>query len=491
MENLDKLARISKAFGNPFAQTQWDKPLTIKELLDEFKEEKEVSLAGRLISKREHGKSGFAHIQDHTAKIQLYAQKNNLGDNYGLYKELDLGDIIGIKGKLFVTRTGESTVLVSEIKLLSKALRPLPEKWHGLKDVEIRYRRRYLDLISNPSVKDVFIKRSQIVSSVRDFFQKLKFIEVETPMLHQIAGGAAGRPFKTHHNATDSDVYLRIAPELYLKRLLVGGLEKNFEINRSFRNEGVSTRHNPEFTMLEAYCAYENFEYMMKLCEDLFTTLVGELYGTLIIEYQGTKIDFTPPWQRISFADLFEKEFGIKACDSQDIVLSKISKKLNLASGLSRTQILNITEELIEKNFPSDKPAFITDFFTWTSPLAKQKKDNPDLVERFELFIAGLEVANAYSELNDPIEQKKRFSKQLEVEEELPKKIDNDFLLSLEHGMPPATGLGIGIDRMVMILLNQPSIRDVILFPLLKPLPDEQGTDDDNKDKTLNQSTKS
>ncbi len=473
MEAEEKLKKISEKFGSPFKVTDFPKPLTIKEILDSFEKEKEVSVAGRLVTKREHGKSGFAHISDHTGKIQIYAQVNTLGGLFQLFKEMDIGDIIGVKGKLFTTRTNESTLLVSEIKLLAKALRPLPEKWHGLKDVEVRYRQRYLDLISNPEVKEVFMKRSKIISLTRDFFDRLKYLEVETPMLHRIAGGAAGRPFATFHNTTNSDVYLRIAPELYLKRLLVGGLEKVYEINRSFRNEGVSRRHNPEFTMLEAYCAYENYEYMMKVCEDLFLHLAQEMNSSPILEFQGKKIDLTPPWQRISFAKLFDKEFGIRMSDSQDVMLDKISKKLKLAKGLSRSQILNITEELIEKNYPAGKPAFITDQFSWTSPLAKQKKDNPYIVERFELFIGGLEVANAYSELNDPLEQKARFNKQLEVEEELPKKIDNDFLLSLEYGMPPAAGLGIGMDRLVMLLLNQPSIRDVILFPLLKPLPND------------------
>jgi lysyl-tRNA synthetase class 2 len=464
----EKLNKIKQDFGDPFKITKFPKALTIKEILDGFEEEKPVSVAGRLITKREHGKSGFAHISDHTGKLQIYAQLNVLGEGFQLYKQLDVGDIIGVSGKLFKTRTGEFTVLVDKLVLLSKALRPMPEKWHGLKDVEVRYRQRYLDLISNPDVKDVFQKRSEIVSSIRGFFDQLKYLEVETPMLHSIAGGAAGKPFVTHHNVTDMDVFLRIAPELYLKRLLVGGFDKVYEINRSFRNEGISTRHNPEFTMLEAYCAYENYEYMMKICEDLFAALTSGIHNSLIIEYQGKKIDFTPPWQRISFAQLFKQEFDVEESDTQDEMLAKVSKKLNLKQGLSRTQILNITEELIEKNFPADKPAFIIDFFTWTSPLAKKKEDNPYLVERFELFIAGLEVANAYSELNDPIEQRERFNKQLEVEEELPKKIDNDFLLSLEYAMPPATGLGIGIDRLVMLLLNQPSIRDVILFPLLK-----------------------
>jgi len=473
MEFKEKFDKVAATFGNPFLETKFSKPLSIKEILDDFQEDKQVSVAGRLIAKREHGKSGFAHIRDHSGKIQIYAQLNTLGDSYNLYKDLDIGDIIGVKGKLFKTRTGELTVLAEELTLLAKALRPLPEKWHGLKDVEVRYRQRYLDLISNSDVKDIFIKRSKIIGLIRKFFDQASYTEVETPMLHRVAGGAAGRPFLTHHNATDSDVYLRIAPELYLKRLLVGGLERVYEVNRSFRNEGVSTRHNPEFTMLEAYCCYENYEYMMKLCEDLFAHLAKEINGSLIFQYQGQKIDFTPPWQRISFAELFEKEFGIKADDSEEVMLDKVSKKLNLKKGLTRSQILNITEELIEKNYPKDKPAFIVDQFRWTSPLAKSKKGNPYIVERFELFIGGLEVANAYSELNDPIEQRQRFHKQLETEDELPKKIDKDFLLSLEYGMPPAAGLGIGIDRLIMLLLNQPSIRDVILFPLLKPLPDD------------------
>ncbi len=487
----EKLKRIIEQYYNPFEATSFPKPLYSKEILDNFEDGKAVSFAGRLVSKREHGKSGFGHLSDEVGRLQFYAQLNTLGETYQLYKDLDVGDIIGIKGVLFKTRTEEITVKVAEIKLIAKSLRPLPEKWHGLKDVEVRYRQRYLDLIANSEVRDVFIKRSKITALIRNFFDNLKYIEVETPMLHRIAGGAAGRPFCTHHNATDSDVFLRIAPELYLKRLLVGGFEKVYEINRSFRNEGVSTRHNPEFTMLEAYCSYDNYEYMMKICEDLFSFLSKEINSSLIIDYQGQEIDFTPPWPRISFADLFQKEFGIEYSDSQEVMLEKISEKLNLAKGLSRTQIMNITEELIEKNYPKGKPAFITDYFTWTSPLAKKKKDNPYLVERFELFIAGLEVANAYSELNDPIEQRERFNKQLEVEEELPKKVDSDFLLSLEYGMPPATGLGIGIDRLVMILLNQPSIRDVILFPLLKSLDsmdkEQQNTEEINqvKDNTI------
>ena len=468
--DIEKLKEINAEFGNPFLETEFSKPLSINKVLEGFQEGEGVSVAGRLITKREHGKSAFAHISDYSGKLQIYAQLDKLQTKYQLFKELDIGDIIGVKGTLFRTRTGESTVLIEDCKLLAKALRPLPEKWHGLKDVEVKHRQRYLDLIANPQSKEVFIKRFEIISRIRDIFNNLAYIEVETPMLHLLPGGAAGKPFVTHHNATDCEVYLRIAPELYLKRLLVGGFDKIYEINRSFRNEGISPRHSPEFTMLEAYCAYNNYEYMMKICEELFSTLAKEITGSLVIEYQNKRIDFTPPWPRVSFAQIFTQEFGVEAQDEQKVVLEKVAKKLTLAKGLTRTQILNITEELVEKNYPQDKPVFITDFFTWMSPLAKRKKDNPYLVERFELFMAGLEVANAYSELNDPFDQEERFKKQLEVEEELPKKIDRDFLLSMQFGMPPAAGLGIGIDRLVMILLNQSSIRDVILFPLLKPL---------------------
>ncbi|MCF7874225.1 MAG: lysine--tRNA ligase [Candidatus Omnitrophica bacterium] len=463
----EEFNKNKEKFGNPFRETSFPKPLSIKEIVDQYKEEKEVSLAGRVISKREHGKSGFAHLADSSGKIQIYARLNSLGEGFDLFKSLDIGDIVGIEGKLFTTRTKEITVVVDKIKLLSKAYRSLPEKWHGLKDVETRYRQRYLDLISNNEVRDVFTKRAEIISLIRKFFQNLSFIEVETPMLHHIPGGAAGRPFETFHNATANKVYLRIAPELYLKRILVGGFDKVFEINRSFRNEGLSRRHNPEFTMLEAYAAYFDYQFMMKVCEDLFTKLAEKFQGGLVFEYQGKKIDFTAPWQRISLASLFKKEFGIIPEDNKKEVVKKISKKIKLKEGLSRTQILKLCEELIERNYPQNKPAFITDFFTWTSPLAKQSQDNPNLVERFELFIGGIEVANAYSELNDPVEQKKRFLQQQE-DKDLTGKLDQDFVKSLEYGMPPATGLGIGIDRLVMILLNQPSIRDVILFPLLK-----------------------
>jgi len=471
-EYREKLDSIKEKYGWPFLENAYPKPLSIKSVLDDFQEDKKISLAGRLVAKREHGKSSFAHLQDITGKIQLYFRLDIVGEEcYSLFKALDIGDIIGVGGKLFKTRTGEITILVEQFKLLAKTLRSLPEKWHGLKDVEIRYRQRYLDLIANSESRDTFVKRSRLISAIRRFFADLNYHEVETPLLQVLPGGASGKPFATHHNAMDYDVYLRIAPELYLKRLLVGGFDRVYELNKSFRNEGTSTRHSPEFTMLEAYCAYENYAYMTDLCEKLISGLVEEFTGSLVFEYQGKKIDFTPPWARISFAELLNKEFGVLESDAPSVVFDKLVEKLKIkADKLSRNQLLNIAEELIEKHYPQDKPVFIVDFFTWTSPLAKTKKDNPHLVERFELFIAGLEVANAYSELNDPLDQKKRFREQLEHEEELPKKIDEDFLMSLEYGMPPAAGLGIGIDRLAMIIFNQPSIRDVILFPLLKPL---------------------
>jgi lysyl-tRNA synthetase, class II len=470
-----KFDQFKQEFGNPYGFTSFPKPLSIKELLEDFSEKKVVTCAGRIITLRAHGKSFFAHLADSGGKMQIYCRADMMPDDYRQAGEFGIGDIIGVKGEFFITRTGEKTILVKEAVLLAKSFHPLPEKWHGLKDVEVRYRQRYLDLIANAESVNVFTKRALIIERIREFFRTRGYMEVETPMLHPIPGGAAGRPFITHHNATDSDVYLRIAPELYLKRLLVGGFDRVFEINKSFRNEGISVRHSPEFTMLEAYCAYQDFAYMMDLCEELFSGLIKEIYGSAVIDFQGKKVDFTSPWPRISFAELFKKEFDINPGDSQDLLLEKITKKLALPQGkLSRSQMLNITEELIEKHYPADKPAFVVDFFSWTSPLAKAKKDDPNILERFELFIAGMEVANSYSELNDPIEQRRRFLEQLKVEDELPKKLDEDFVEALEYAMPPAAGLGIGIDRLVMLLLNQASIRDVILFPLLKPLENDE-----------------
>jgi lysyl-tRNA synthetase class 2 len=355
--------------------------------------------------------------------------------------------------------------------VLAKSLQTLPEKWHGLKDVDIRYRQRYVDMIANPEVRDVFIKRSHIISYVRSFLDGKGFLEVETPMLQPMAGGARGKPFKSRHNALDMDVYLRIAPELYLKRLLVGGLEKVYEINRNFRNEGISTRHNPEFTMLEVYQSYGNFEDMMQITEELISSLVYKLYGTYKIKYQGQEIDFKTPWERRSFAKMVKEHFDIDPEDTAEGMLAKVKAKRSgniKVDRLTRSAIMKIVEEVLDEKATAN-PVFMLDYFTFLSPLAKAKKDNPAVAQRFEFFIGGLEVGNAYSELNDPQEQYKRLVADLEDDTETGNRvIDEDFVRALEYGMPPAGGLGIGIDRLVMLLTDSASIRDVILFPLMK-----------------------
>jgi lysyl-tRNA synthetase class 2 len=463
-----KLEDISKkgiyAYGGRYETTS-----TVKELKDNFAEGKVVSLAGRIMAARTHGKSSFYDVKDSTGKIQAYFKADIVGpEQFALLNNLDIGDFIGVKGDTFKTRTGEPTVIVKELKILAKSLRPLPEKWHGLKDVETRYRQRYVDLIVNDDVKNVFVTRSHIVSQIRKFLDEKGFIEVETPMMQSIPGGAAGKPFKTHHEALGIDLYLRIAPELYLKRLLVGGLGKVYEINRSFRNEGISIKHNPEFTMLEVYENYSDCEGMMKLTEDLVKGLAEKVLGTTTIEYQGRQIDLSK-WERISFAELMKEQFGIIPSDSHEEWIRKLKSKGVEIEGkdVSRTQIINIVGDLIEPK-AGNHPVFVIDMFKELCPLAKTKPDNPDLTDRFELYMGGMEIANAYSELNDPTEQRKRFED--ELKDKGPNKtIDEDFVNALEYGMPPAGGLGIGIDRLVMILTNSPSIRDVILFPQLKP----------------------
>ncbi|MFA5088021.1 MAG: lysine--tRNA ligase [Candidatus Omnitrophota bacterium] len=446
---------------------------SIAEILHDFTEGREEAIAGRIVANRAHGKVFFMDILDQSGRMQIFIKADNLPQQlFEFVHELDIGDIIGIKGTLFKTKTGQQSLRVMDLVLLSKSLMMLPEKWHGLKDVELRYRQRYVDLIANPDVKELFIKRSKIISYIRSFLDKRRFLEVETPMLQPLAGGARGRPFKSTHNAYDMDVYLRIAPELYLKRLLVGGLEKVYELNRNFRNEGISTRHNPEFTMLEVYEAYSDLDGMMKLTEELISSLVQEMTGSYKITYQGREIDFTPPWGRKSFADIVKEKFDIDPEDSADTLLGKVkSKKGGKISidKLTRSAVMKIVEDLLEED-AVDNPVFITDYFTFLCPLAKANPERPGLSERFELFITGMEVGNAYSELNDPQEQRKRLMEDLEDDVETGNRvIDEDFLNALEYGMPPAGGLGIGVDRLIMILTNAPSIRDVILFPLLKP----------------------
>lgn len=468
-QRIEKLKAFKEAGLDPYGQ-KFDKTCSIKELLASFKESAKVVLAGRLMGKRKHGKVCFADLRDQEAKIQLYVRKDDplTGEQFDLFNSLDIGDIIGAEGETFKTHTGEPTLKVTAFTLLSKSLRPLPEKWHGLKDIQIRYRQRYVDLISNPEVKEIFALRSKIVSCVRDFLNQRGFLEVETPMMHIIPGGAAGRPFETHHNEYDMDLYLRIAPELYLKRLIVGGFEKIYEINRSFRNEGVSTRHNPEFTMLELYAAYGDYEDMMKITEDIFVHVAQTLFGKLKFVHQEREIDFTPPWPRRSFAQAVREKFGIEPSDEASVMVKKLKDKGRpVEDRLSRSQIVRMVEEILTEDAPT-QPVFFTEYFSILCPLAKNKKENPLLSERFELYVSGMEVANAYSELNDPLEQKTRLADELK-EGVGGRCLDEDFVEALEYGMPPTGGLGIGIDRMAMIFLNQPSIRDVILFPLLRP----------------------
>ncbi|MFH0855555.1 MAG: lysine--tRNA ligase [Candidatus Omnitrophota bacterium] len=464
-------AEALRAKGVVLYPAQGSRYVSIGQVVADFKEGQKLTFCGRISAKRAHGKAAFLDLKDSTGKIQLYIKKDIAGEeNFFIYENIDIADFIEVAGELFKTHTGEPTLKVEAIKVLSKALRPLPEKWHGLRDVDIRYRQRYLDLISNEDVAKVFKARSKIIKAIRDFLDAQGFLEVETPMMHAIPGGAAGRPFKTFHNEYSMDLFLRIAPELYLKRLLVGGLDRVYEINRSFRNEGVSTRHNPEFTMLEVYEAYSDYTGMMHLAESLIVSLVQGIFAKTTITYQGKELDFTLPWKRISFKELVKNEFGIVPEDDEVGMLKKLKAKgfAKEVHKLSRTQIAKIIEEVLEGQM-SWNPAFVTDYFSSMCPLAKNKKDEPLVSERFELYIAGMEVGNAYSELNDPFEQRARFEEEVKgllTGEQ--KNVDDDYCLALEHGMPPAGGLGIGIDRLVMLLTDQASIRDVILFPLLR-----------------------
>jgi len=397
-------------YDRPFPQR-----VDIGVVVADFQETKKASLCGRLMAKRLHGKVIFADLRDSTGRIQLYIKADFIGqERFALLDNVEVGDFLSVTGELFKTHTGEPTVKVEQFAMLAKALRPLPEKWHGLKDVEVRYRHRYLDLVANEEVRKVFLQRSRIVQCVRRALDERGFLEVETPMMHPLAGGAAGRPFKTHHNEYDMDLFLRIAPELYLKRLLVGGLDRVYEINRSFRNEGVSIKHNPEFTMLEVYAAYSDMEQMMHLCESLIVNVAQEVFGTLQFTFDGKQIDLTPPWKRISFAQLVKDKFGIDPSDGEQAMLEKV-KQAGFARDkdkLSRTQINKIIEDTLETDM-NVNPTFVTDYYTALCPLAKTRPDNPLLSERFELFIANMEVANAYSELNDPLEQKKRFEEEV------------------------------------------------------------------------------
>ncbi len=433
------------------------------------------TIAGRIMAIRSFGKATFAHIQDHSGKIQIFLQKKVLGnEKYSLFKKLDIGDIIGVKGKLFKTRTGELTLDVKEFYLVTKSFRPLPEKYHGLKDVEARYRQRYVDLIVNPKVKEIFRTRTRILKLIREFLDARGFLEVETPMMQVIPGGATARPFETYHNALGMKLYLRIAPELYLKRLLVGGFERVYEINRNFRNEGISTQHNPEFTMLEFYMAYADYQDLFKLTEELFCFLADHIPGKREIPYQGNIINLTPPWKKLSFYESLETIGGVKKEIYTDKIraealVRELGENVKEYEGLGKIQT-KLFDLLVEPKLI--QPHFIYHYPTEVSPLSRRNPENPDITDRFELFIAGREIANAFSELNDPRDQKKRFEQQAKEKakgEEEAHFMDEDYVRALEYGMPPAAGEGIGIDRLVMLFTDSPSIREVILFPLLKP----------------------
>jgi len=430
-------------------------------------------VAGRIMSIRDFGKVAFLKIKDFTGSLQIYCQKNVLNEDYALYKKLDIGDIIGVEGNIFKTKTQELTINATKIYLLTKSIRPLPEKFHGLQDKELRYRQRYVDLIVNDDVKETFVKRSQIISLIRTFMINNRFLEVETPMLHKLVGGAAAKPFVTHLNALDIDMYLRIAPELYLKRLVVGGLERVFEINRNFRNEGMDLKHNPEFTMMEFYCAYQDYHYLLDITEELFDFLLNNLGMGKKITYGTFEIDFSRPFKRIKFIDALKEIGGLS-----DEVLSDKSKCLSLAKQLDKkvdenTPFGKILAELFDALVEPKliNPTFIIEYPIDISPLAKKNKQNPLVTDRFELFIANMEIANGFSELNDPFDQKERFIKQLEERakgDEEASMYDEDYIVALEYGLAPTAGEGIGIDRLVMLLTNNTSIRDVILFPLMK-----------------------
>ena len=475
---IEKLNRLRSKGIDPYGG-KFPGIEAISPILKSFDEGRKVIVAGRIVANRKHGKVQFMDLLDQTGKIQLYIKADIVGEElFARCEDLDIGDILGVVGELFTTHTGQSSIRVLKFSVLSKSLMTLPEKWHGLKDVEIRYRQRYVDLIANPQVRELFLKRSRIVSLVRSFLDRRGFLEVETPMLQPMAGGARGRPFKSVHNAYDMEVFLRIAPELYLKRLLVGGLERVYEINRNFRNEGISTRHNPEFTMLEVYQAYGDVNDMMDLTEGLVSSLAKEITGSYKVSYQGRDIDFTPPWPRRSFAKIVKERFDINPDDNAEVMLAKVRQKKGKIhlDRLTRSAVMKIVEELLDEE-QTDNPIFLTEYFAFLSPLAKSKPGDPLIADRFECFVAGMEVANAYSELNDPIEQRKRLTDDLQDDVETGNRsLDEDFLHALEIGMPPAGGLGIGIDRLVMVLTDSASIRDVILFPLLKPV--EQRTAD-------------
>ncbi len=478
----DKLSSLMQAGSNPYQITKFDQTHHAQQIKDTYTdgEEMNVSVAGRIMSKRIMGKAGFAHLQDGSGSIQLYVSRDSLGEeNYAAFKSMDIGDIVGVKGYVFTTRTGEISVHAQSVTLLSKSLQVLPEKYHGLKDTDARYRQRYVDLIVNPEVRDVFVKRSRIISQIRRVLDDRGFLEVETPVLHTIAGGANARPFITHHNTLDIDMYLRIALELHLKRLIVGGFERVYEIGRVFRNEGMDTRHNPEFTLLELYQAYTDFNGMMDLTEELIRTVAKNVLGTAQITYGGVAIDLDKPFERLSMKDAVKKYSGVDFDTLADLEAARAAAKAHGIAYEERHEkgdILNLFfEEYCEEKLI--QPTFITGHPVEISPLAKRIPGNEAYTERFELFIVGREHANAFSELNDPIDQRARFEAQAALKaagDDEACDVDEDFLCALEYGMPPTGGLGIGVDRLVMLLTDTASIRDCLLFPTMKPLDSDK-----------------
>jgi lysyl-tRNA synthetase, class II len=474
---LQKLAKLREKGVNPFGE-RFDRSHLLQDITDKFDEleNQTVTIAGRLISKRDQGKACFANIIDQSGNIQLYAKIDVLGEaKYQDLLELDLGDIIGLTGKVFKTHRGQISVQIEDYKLLAKSVRQLPEKWHGLKDTDLRYRQRYLDLITNPEVMTTFLKRSKIVSTIRRLLDGQGFTEVETPALSVLAGGGHARPFTTHHNTLDLDLTMRIALELYHKRLIVGGFDRVYEIGHCFRNEGMDTRHNPEFTMLELYQSFADYKVMMEITEQIIGETAMAVCGTTQISYQGTSIDLTPPWPRISIIEAIKKYTGIdwlQIQSDEEAVAAAVKLGVKIAPKATKGMVLDeICSEFVEPKLI--QPTFLIDYPIEISPLAKKMAENPELTYRFELFIFGREMANAFSELNDPVDQRERFMQQAKEKakgDEEAMVWDEDFLTALEHGMPPTGGMGMGIDRLVMLLTDSPSIRDVILFPLMKPM---------------------
>ena len=478
----EKLKELQDAGADPFQQVRFERTNYTTDIRDKFDEMegKTVRLAGRMMSKRIMGKASFADLSDRYGRLQLYIKRDALGDEaYKGFKKLDIGDLIGIQGEVFRTQKGEISVAVNELTLLSKNLIPLPEKWHGLKDTDMRYRQRYVDLIINPEVRDVFEKRSAIVREIRRFMDGRGFMEVETPCLNTIPGGAAARPFITHHNALDIDMYMRIATELHLKRLIVGGFEQVYEIGRIFRNEGMDTKHNPEFTTIELYQAYTDYQGMMDITEDMVVHVCQTVLGTTHVTYQGTELDFSKGWKRMTMADAVKEYSGLDfmAMNQEEALAAVKAKGLEVEKNKESwgDLLAQCYDEYVEANLI--QPTFITDYPVEVSPLAKRKPSDPRLTERFECFVYGRELCNAFSELNDPIDQRQRFERQVELRnagDDEASMMDDDFVTALEYGMPPTGGMGMGIDRLVMLLTDSASIRDVLLFPTMKSLPNDK-----------------